>query len=270
VETKRFVSSTVNVILMRQLETCGQRSNRVAESKRWALGNYCPEQIFYTFLMSKCRGVWDLGLCTFWVLVKRESLRNGNFRKKRVSPTGKIGIWHGAVVLFSQVPKKCTDPERWSQNCGVKITFTVLLTIRFVSTTKKSRKCVVNWIPLRIRVRSRNTNPYLEVGLSICWQDVDSQWNPDYKAFHWISFCGNEWIVQWYYCDYDPHVMYMRETAGDHTWSSIWIPINNISSLRETYGQWSSMVAGSKRRALAFDFPVRICYMFLIAKCRKE
>jgi len=30
---------------------------------------------------------------------------------------------------------------------------------RFVSTTKKSMKCVVNWIPLRIRVRSRNTQP---------------------------------------------------------------------------------------------------------------
>jgi len=32
VETKRFVGSTVNVILARQ--TCGQRSSRAAESKR--------------------------------------------------------------------------------------------------------------------------------------------------------------------------------------------------------------------------------------------
>ena len=38
VETKRFVSSFVNVILTRQ--TCGQRSSRPAESKRRALGNY--------------------------------------------------------------------------------------------------------------------------------------------------------------------------------------------------------------------------------------
>jgi len=36
-----------------------------------------------------------------------------------------------------------------------------LLTNRFASTTKKSMKCVVNWIPLRIRVRSRNTQPTL-------------------------------------------------------------------------------------------------------------
>jgi len=32
---------------------------------------------------------------------------------------------------------------------------------RFVSTTKNSTKCVVNWIPLRIRVCSRNTQLHL-------------------------------------------------------------------------------------------------------------
>jgi len=73
VETKRFVSSFSNVILTRQ--TCGQRSSRAAESKRQALGNYFCERICYMFLMSKCRGGWDLGLCTFWVLAKREPLR---------------------------------------------------------------------------------------------------------------------------------------------------------------------------------------------------
>jgi len=35
------------------------------------------------------------------------------------------------------------------------------------SQQKNSMKCVVNWIPLRIRVRSRNTQPYLKVGLGI-------------------------------------------------------------------------------------------------------
>jgi len=43
VETKRFVSSTVNVILTRQ--TCGQRSSKAAESKRRALGNYFSGRI---------------------------------------------------------------------------------------------------------------------------------------------------------------------------------------------------------------------------------
>jgi len=81
VETKRFVGSTVNVIWTRQ--TCGlQRSSRAAQSKRRALGNYFSEWIWNMFLMSKCRGDWDLGLCTFWVLAKREPLRNGVFRKK--------------------------------------------------------------------------------------------------------------------------------------------------------------------------------------------
>ena len=38
VETKRFVSRNLNVILTQQ--TCGQRSSMVAGSKRRALGNY--------------------------------------------------------------------------------------------------------------------------------------------------------------------------------------------------------------------------------------
>jgi len=81
VETKRFVGSFVNVILPRQ--TCGQRSSMAAESKR-----YFPGWICYMFLISRFRGDWDLGQCSFWVLAKREPLRNGDFRKKtkRVLP----------------------------------------------------------------------------------------------------------------------------------------------------------------------------------------
>ena len=44
-ETKRFVGSTINVVLTRQ--TCGQRSSRAAESKRRALGDYFSERICY-------------------------------------------------------------------------------------------------------------------------------------------------------------------------------------------------------------------------------
>jgi len=54
VETKRFVGSYVNVILMRQ--TCGQRSSRAVESKRRALGNHFSERICCMFPISKCRG----------------------------------------------------------------------------------------------------------------------------------------------------------------------------------------------------------------------
>jgi len=55
--------------------------------------------------------------------------------------------------------------ERWPQVCRVKIAVKELPTNRFVCTTKKSMKYIVNWIPLRIRVRSRNTQPHLKVGL---------------------------------------------------------------------------------------------------------
>ena len=41
-----------------------------------------------------------------------------------------------------------------------------LLTNRFVSTTKIWMKYVVNWIPLRIRVRSKNTQPLNTTGLN--------------------------------------------------------------------------------------------------------
>ena len=82
VETKRFVVGFVNVILTRQ--TCGQRSSRAAESKRRALGNYFSERICYMFLMSKCGGEWDLGLCTTSVLAFGEPMRNGTSEKKNV------------------------------------------------------------------------------------------------------------------------------------------------------------------------------------------
>ena len=73
VETKRFVGSSVNMILTRQ--TCGQCSSRSAESKRRALENYFSARMCYMFLILKCTGGWDLGRCTSWVLAKREPLQ---------------------------------------------------------------------------------------------------------------------------------------------------------------------------------------------------
>jgi len=82
VETKRFVGSFVNVILTRQ--TCGQRSSRAAESKCQTIENYFSERICYMFLMSKCRGDRDLGLCTTSVLAFEEPQRNSKIRGKNV------------------------------------------------------------------------------------------------------------------------------------------------------------------------------------------
>ena len=81
VETKRFVGSFVNVILTRQ--TCGQRSSRAAESKRWALGNYFSERMSCKFLISKCRGDRDLGLSTSFLAFAGPQ-RDGKIRKKNV------------------------------------------------------------------------------------------------------------------------------------------------------------------------------------------
>jgi len=45
---------------------------------------------------------------------------------------------------------------------------------------------------------------------------------------------------------------------------------SNVILTRQTCGHCSSRVAGSKHRALAFRFSVRIWYMFWISKCRGE
>jgi len=62
-----------------------------------------------SFLISKCRGDWDLGLCTFWVLAQRERLHNGKILLRR----NVFFVWSRlcAAVLSMQVPvhKKCTD-----------------------------------------------------------------------------------------------------------------------------------------------------------------
>ena len=82
VETKRFVGRTVHVILTRR--TCGQRSSRAAESKRRAIGNYFSERICYMFLISKCRGDQDLGLCTTPVLAFGERSAMAKSEEKNV------------------------------------------------------------------------------------------------------------------------------------------------------------------------------------------
>jgi len=46
--------------------------------------NYFCVRICYKFLISHCRGDWDLGLCTFWVRATREPLCKSDFRKKNV------------------------------------------------------------------------------------------------------------------------------------------------------------------------------------------
>jgi len=106
VETNQFVGNSVNVILMRQTWTCGQRSSISAESKRRALENDFHEWICYMFLISKCREDWDPDWCTFLLLTNREQLRNGDFREKNVfRPQKKMEIGIAQQFAFRKYPK---------------------------------------------------------------------------------------------------------------------------------------------------------------------
>jgi len=78
VETKQIVSCNSNVILT---QTCGQRLGMAAESKRRAIAFYFSVRICCMFLMLKCRGELDLGLCMTSVLAKRMPLRGADFRR---------------------------------------------------------------------------------------------------------------------------------------------------------------------------------------------
>jgi len=79
-----------------------------AGSERQALGIYFYERICHMFWISKCRGDWNLGLCTLWVLVKENhcAMSDSDFLCGR--NTSFFGSHHCAVVLFSKVPKHCT------------------------------------------------------------------------------------------------------------------------------------------------------------------
>jgi len=93
--------------------SCGcsyaERALWCRDSKRRALGNYFPVRIYYMFSISKCRGDWDLGLCIFCVLAFINPLSDGKIRfflrAKRVF----FGSHFYSAVLFSHVPKKCTN-----------------------------------------------------------------------------------------------------------------------------------------------------------------
>jgi len=90
-----------------------------------------------------------------------------------------------------------TKLERWPHLCRVKIMFSLLPTNCVVSATMNSIKCIGNWTPLRICVRSKNTQPYLKVRLIIYRTNADSQWNPVYNAaFHRICCYRNETICR--------------------------------------------------------------------------
>jgi len=136
------------------------------------------------------RSVHNFGTCK-----KNAAARCWLQIKKTYCAAKFVGSRHCAARFFFQVPNLCTDIdwtlffililttyteiawknkmpalgvrfaallERWPQICCVKITFWILLINFSVSTRINSRKCFVNWIALRIRVRLINTQPHLK------------------------------------------------------------------------------------------------------------
>jgi len=69
-------------------------------------------QICYMFLIPKCRGESDIGLCTTLGLAKRMPLRSAAFRVKHVFGARFVGSQHCATAFFLQVLKLCTDLDR--------------------------------------------------------------------------------------------------------------------------------------------------------------
>ena len=185
VEKQRLVGSNANVILTR--ETCGQCSSSIAGGKRRALASYFFIRISYMFRMRKCKGKSDLGLCSTLVLATIMPLRIADFRLKICLAAKFVGICHCTVSFCLQVLMSCTNLHPILpyililETCGrfalenkmlalgvcllQPCSSDCLPTNRFVSTTTNSMKCLLNWIPLRIRVRSRNIQFNLKVTL---------------------------------------------------------------------------------------------------------
>ena len=70
------------------------------------LTTICNEQICHILTISKCRGDWDPGQCSFWVsAAKRKLLRNAKFRFLLRAKRVFFGSRHCTAVLFYQVER---------------------------------------------------------------------------------------------------------------------------------------------------------------------
>jgi len=115
VEMNRFYDSNSSVILTQQ--SCGHRSSRVAGSKRQAQAFYFSVRILYVFLISKCRGESDLGLCMSSVLAKRMYLHIADFWRI---------LWPNTLLTrcedYADTPCPCNLLEGfWRRNEGGRV-----------------------------------------------------------------------------------------------------------------------------------------------------
>jgi len=81
------------------------------------------------------------------------------------------------LVLGVCFPQPCSSAgRRFAESRSFPTTNKQLICFH-TTTQTNSMKCLVNWIPLRIRVCSslRNTHPPLKGGLGISWTNMDCQ-----------------------------------------------------------------------------------------------
>ena len=110
-------------------------------------------------------------------------------------------------------------------------------------------KCVVNWVPLRIRVCPRNTQPHLT-------QKFDLRW-----GWVFVERTRILCVIQFTTDFIDIFVVEMKRFVSS---------FGNVILTRQTCDQRSSRAAEGKRQALGNDFSERICYVFLVSKCRGD
>jgi len=138
VETKRFVGSTVNVILTRQ--TCGQRWSRAARGKRRALAFYFSIRIWCMFGGSKCTGDSDLSVHTTLELAKTMRLHSrgdGGWAKRENKERVPKNLGHDSLL---RGPKK-TRETSWADFAVITSKLWWIMTAIFVCLALSWIKC---------------------------------------------------------------------------------------------------------------------------------
>jgi len=143
-----------------------------AGSKRRAIEICFYERICHMFPRSKFRRAWDLGLCTL-----------GYLRKENRYALPDSDFFCGRKMIFSA-----------SRH------YAAVLRIRIKCN---SMNCPVNWIPLRICVRSTNAQPHLDLqAKKLEILTLDKMWKWDHKRnsvlspsltgqYNWSQNCKN-------------------------------------------------------------------------------
>ena len=135
-------------------------------------------------------------------------------------------------------------------------------TNRFVSATKKSMKYVVNWIPLRIHVLSRNTQPHLiKVGMGIVQitsvKRCPQVWPKNYmslcttKVFDFAScLCSNKHRESWWW-----QQLFVSKPWSNGTSCHVAKQASNSQQISTSYFRWyiSSGLARSAVQELSLS-----------------